>query len=125
MKLVAKITEETTIADVLDNLTDWEKYLIGVLKNMGEFKKQNQLHNAFVAIGTTGGGKAPHYRIFPSNDSLDEMFYFTAYHGRSHAQLKLGPKELQDENWSNRKISYAEVRAILGQRRGFKPKQTG
>lgn len=80
---------------------------------------------AFVRLGTTGRGVAPHYRVEPEFDL--EVFvdddrwaaHFVAYHGRSHKQLPWGFGELRGEHWSDSKLSFEEVQKLLGSLRSF------
>jgi hypothetical protein len=133
------LSREMTIADIIDSLMNPEDYLCGVLDNMRDWK--NEHGTAYVSIGTTGQGIAPHYRVGPSSDSLesikhldldkrDDLIEFLreyskhcrAFHGRSHKRLDWGVLELRNQHWSTRQMSFEEVQSLLGQFRGYKRK---
>jgi hypothetical protein len=130
------ISNDAIISDILPTLDNAKDYVRRVLGNMAEYQKTHG--SAFVRVGTTGRGIAPHYRVQkeyagPRPDptagemvelevmsgSADPSVYYTAFHGRSHKQLEWGSKELQREHWSTRAMSYDDVATLLGNLRGF------
>lgn len=93
---------DVSLADVVQQLANPVEYLRGIVGNMHECKKGNGYENddAVVRIGTTGKGRAPHYRIESAYDlihaSVDNLLsdsgddlsrYYVAFHGSSHKQL--------------------------------------
>lgn len=139
-----KIPKDATITVIRGRLSDPDAYLRGVLGNMILCRKR--YGTAVVRIGTSGEGRAPHYRVQPAETYVDatmrEVFavgdpealareeertntsLYTAYHGKSHEPLKWGKKELQDVSWSDRWMNIEQVQSLLGEVRGIKPKAT-
>jgi len=117
------LADNVTIADIATRLNRPDEYMRRVLGNMSSCKKKHGA--AFVRIGTTGRGLAPHYRVEPEFEFekiLDGDLWdaqFVAYHGRSHKQLSWGFGELRDDHWSVDKMSFEEVQHLLGSLRSF------
>jgi len=137
----ASIGKDATLTVILGRLRDPDAYLCGVLNNMILCKRE--YGSAVVRIGTLGEGRAPHYRVEPSESFIEaaerEIFastpeegareaartvhaYFTAYHGVSHKKLKWGFGELRDYSWSSRSMNIDKVQELIGKVRGYKPK---
>jgi hypothetical protein len=122
----AKLADNATIEEIIDYLDNPVEYVRGVFGNMHKCKKDHG--TAFVKIGTTGSGIAPHYRVEPEwqldDFSRDELFdaHFVAYNDRNHKALDWGFRELRSEHWSENKMSYDDVRNILALLRNFKQK---
>ena len=101
-----------------------------VLQNMLEVKRDQG--SAFVRIGTTGRGIAPHYRVDPGlgkfwdtfiEDDLDGeriSAHYVAFHGRNHQRLPYGRWELREEHWSGAEMSIEDVKNLLGELRKWK-----
>jgi hypothetical protein len=93
----------TCLPDVISTLTNAEDYL-SALRNMTQYQKDHG--KAFVSIGVTGKGKAPHYRVDLGEPDWDELLphvgfdpdtpkpdlsrYFKAYDGNKHHELPWG-----------------------------------
>ena len=112
------LTPDVTIADIVSKLENPDAYVADVLGNMLDLKKTKG--TAFVRIGTTGRGIAPHYRVSPDSrpmlDDLEGSFergdleaLFVAFHGRRYKRLPWGSREMRRENWSSGQMSYDEV----------------
>ena len=124
-----------------NRLRDPDKYLSRVLNNMISFQQRFETA-AVVRIGTTGEGRAPHYRVEPQgldvmdeeifslgNDSTQEeqarlrartlAAHYTAYNGASHKTLSWGRDELQKYSWSDNSTSVQGVRALIAKVRGL------
>ncbi|ODR88859.1 hypothetical protein A8M32_20430 [Sinorhizobium alkalisoli] len=108
-----KLTQQSTIADVLEILHDPEKYLFGVIKNLNSCIHRHG--NAQVRIGTRGRGAYPHYRILyehQKDDGSIEVIVDNSYwdfhkpYSPSYASTKPG-------TWSLKGSSVAEVEALL------------
>jgi hypothetical protein len=120
------IPTNATIADVVELLSRPEDYVRGVLGNMFDYRKEHG--TAVVRIGTTGTGKAPHYRVqIEIGDLTDFMLgegveadYFTAFHGRNHAKLDWGSTELRGEHWSTNGMTVEAVQELIAGIRGFR-----
>ncbi|MCA1366676.1 hypothetical protein I6F15_04550 [Bradyrhizobium sp. BRP14] len=118
--------DNPTIVDIVDTLAQPIDYVCGVLGNMLICKRQHG--SATVAIGKTGRGIVPNYRVCPDlqgdwRDKFDfqNEAFFKAYNGRSHRQAEeWGTWEQRDEHWSNRYMNFAEVQQLLGRLRGFR-----
>ncbi|MGE3477028.1 MAG: hypothetical protein AB7H70_14600 [Rhodospirillaceae bacterium] len=113
------IPTEATIADITATLDNATEYVRRVLANMAVCKRK--YGKAFVRIGTTGRGIAPHYRVDPGANFMEQMeddavwqAHFMAFHGRSHKQLPWGFGELKGEHWSSGKMSFEEIQSLLG-----------
>ena len=122
-----KLSEDDTIASIVDSLDDPVRYVRGVIGNM--VRVHNKHGSAMVRIGTTGRGIRPHYRVDPgkhlealkalgdrgSKQDYDDVFaHYTAFHGSSHDELDWGIVELQDAHWSAIYMTWDEVRELLG-----------
>ena len=103
---------------------------------------KRQYGSAVVRIGTQGEGRAPHYRVEPSESFIEAIergslastpeeraeavrnvfTYFMAYHGMSHKKLEWGIGELRDHSWSSRSMSTDQVQGLIGEVRGYKSK---
>jgi hypothetical protein len=112
---MAKIGPNSTIADVVDTLIDRENYLRGVVGNLSPRHRQHQQHgDAVVRIGITGEGKAPHCRVETPPDAPGNQPGRTAFNGRNH-EILVDDDLLMEPNWSERSMTLAEVRMLLGQ----------
>ena len=124
-----ELAGKSTICDIIEKLDDPEEYLRSVLENMLACRKKHG--TAFVRIGTTGRGIAPHYQVAPEftwdSFAKEELLaaQFVAFHGRSHKQFNWGIEELQLEHWSDGTMSFDEVQNLLGSLRGFSRKEGG
>jgi len=144
------IPKNATLAFLVESgrLRDPDKYVRGILKNMVLCREEHE-RGAIVRIGTTGGGVHAHYWVEPQGGVVEAQMdlvhqmgeddftaekqargeadmattYYKAYNGRSHKQLKWGKSELQDYSWSDRSMNIAEVQQLLGNMRGYKPKE--
>nr|CAD6611373.1 hypothetical protein RKHAN_02390 [Rhizobium sp. Khangiran2] len=123
-----KLSHDAVISDVIPTLMSPVEYVRAVFHNVHEFRKQHG--SGFVRIGITGRGKAPHYRIEPDFELggfLDDIIeggeavakHYSAFDGRSHTRLEWGMDELRNEHWSQGKMSYEEIRDLLGYLRGI------
>ena len=78
---------------------------------------------AYVTIGTSSKGVAPHYRVAPGDRFLEEAFaddrapFNQGFHGRNHKLLPWGEGQLRGAHWSARSMSYMEICALLGEQR--------
>ena len=124
------ISNDAIISDIVPTLDNAEEYVRRVFENMVEYRKTHG--TAFVRVGTTGRGIAPHYRVQKEHSATKEFVgytlddasgYFMAFHGRNHKQLEWGARELRTEHWSSRAMSYDEVQTLLGKLRNFKKRQ--
>lgn len=131
------VPKDATIADVLSELDQPEDYVRQVFGNMTPIFRQHGA--AVVRIGTTGTGFSPHYRIDPgdgfnaatakfgldgSEPDADANDYFeahfVAFDGRNHQQRgEWGSGTLMEQNWSEGRMTYDEVKALLGKIRGL------
>jgi len=108
-----KLTQQSTIADVMECLHDPEKYLFGVIKNLSSCFRRHG--NAQVRIGTRGKGSYPHYRILYQRETddgsteaiVDNTYWdFHTPYSPSYASTKPG-------TWSSKGLSVAEVEMLL------------
>jgi hypothetical protein len=115
---MAKIAPDSTIADVVDTLIDRENYLRGVVGNLSPRHRQHG--SAVVRIGITGEGKAPHYRVETPPDAPGNQPGRTAFNGRNH-EILVDDDLMMEQNWSERSMTLAEVRTLLGQVMSIRP----
>jgi hypothetical protein len=115
-----KLSEDVSLEHVVATLVKPEEYVRRIAFNMERLMDERK--TAFVALGTTGKGFAPHYRIapaplseWPAADDYDS--FFVAFNGRSHNQMQWGQGELQRHHWSSTSTHYDEVRMLLGRLR--------
>lgn len=135
-----RISNDATIEDIISTLENPLGYVLGVLSNMTNVRRElrnrqiiAQDDTVAVRIGITGQGKFPHYRIDPNNllDALlgqlstDEAQYkqskklldahFVAFDGRNHEVIdRWGPTELRDDHWSIGRMTRDEVLMLRG-----------
>lgn len=105
-----------TITNILDRLRGPEEYVRGVFHNFHEARRELGRDEIEVFIGNSGEGKYPHYKIRDTAVSPLMKTYRRAFHGRTHKVL-LESRDL-DINWSERGMTYDEVRSLLGRLRG-------
>jgi ribulose bisphosphate carboxylase small subunit len=115
MPIYKDIRKDATIREVLPTLLRKEEYLRVVIGHMSECKKQHQ--NAFVRIGVTGQGKVPSHKIVYDNPDGKETFFKAWGEETLFTDVKI-----HESTWSTARMSWEEVRDLLGEIRGFKPK---
>ena len=112
------IPNNSTIASIIGKLSDPDGYVAGVFQNAHDCLKACK--TSYVRIGIMGKGRSPHYRT-----EYDEFGYtypipiFKTFDGRNHKVLIENDDILLDEHWSSERMSYEQVRELLGQIRGF------
>lgn len=128
---------DITVAGLIDKntLAKPDPYLCGILRNMWDWKKVHG--SAFVNLGTTGRGVAPHYRVGPNfaelgtdikdpddlqewieKSSEDYAMLCRPFNGSSHNPLAVG--DLRTLHWSSSQTSYEEVQRLIGKIRADK-----
>jgi hypothetical protein len=135
MEIGMPFDRHTSLEAVISSLNDPEEYFRGVLANMYKFKDKHG--TAFVRMGATGKGKAPHYRIEPVREDVsleralqqiiadpaafegEDAKNYIAFHGSSHKRLAWGSGELQEWNWCRDVLSIEGVKKLLGKVRGI------
>lgn len=119
--------DSPTIKDIVNTLANPKEYVRKVLENMIACKKEHGL--ASVAIGKTGRGIVPNYRVSPDilsdwQGKIDPGEFFKAYNGRSHKRIEdWDVWELREEHWSDLRMSFEQVQNLLGELRGFQRKR--
>src|SRR5215468_945288 len=78
----SSLPDDVSIADIVWYLTDPIEYLRSVVGNMYECKKRKGFENddPVVRIGTTGKGRAPHYRVERSAVWASNRYFLTLLH---------------------------------------------
>ena len=131
------ISDDATIADVVERLNAPEEYVRKVLANMYECRRQ--FGEPIVRIGLLGEGRARNYSIEAAQEAgnwRDRGKLFGAYSGLSHkkrddlgeidlnawllGQASEEPEpdsHLHYDNWSSGSFSLEEVSAVLGKLR--------
>jgi hypothetical protein len=115
MPVYKDIPKDATIRNVLPTLSNKDEYVRVVLGHMSECKKQHQ--NAFVRIGVTGQGKIPSHKIVYADPAGSEVFFKAWGEETLFTDVKI-----HENTWSTARMSWDEVRDLLGEIRGFKPK---
>lgn len=125
-----RINNIAKISDIVDKLSKPEDYVRRVYGNMLAYKNENGA--AFVRIGITGKGRAPHYRLQHSRtvvfllppDDWDEKrkveewkLYYRAFNGTSHEMMNWSDEQLSENNWSGEEMSLEDIKALLGRLR--------
>ena len=105
---------DVTIRDVMSTLTDKEKYTQVVLEHLMECQREHGKGNAHVRIGITGTGQVPSHEVVYDNPNLVE----TLFH--AYAEQTRFTENIQINTWSSVRMSVDEVRALLGEMRGFR-----
>lgn len=108
------IPKDATIRDVLPTLSNKEEYVRVVVGHMSECRTQHQ--NAFVRIGVTGQGKIPSHKIVYDDPAGPEVFFKAWGEETLFTDVKI-----HQDTWSTERMSWEEVRAVLGEIRSFKP----
>jgi len=113
-----------TIRDIIDSLDKPESYVRGVLGSM--FNYRQTIAEPIVAIGVTGKGIVPHYRLQPASNGEDVLESVTdywnnvaAFNGRNHKQMEWDASQIKGDNWSGGRMTLGEVQALLGDLRGY------
>ena len=134
------LADDVTLRDVVNanTLNEPERYVRGVLGNMGDCRRR--FGTATVQLGITGDGRSPNYQVSPARDPDEDVeawldYYveamttgndpkqrFAAFNGMSHKQLAFGANELRYKHWSDERSDYEEVQALLGELRGYSSK---
>ncbi len=105
---------DATIIDALPNIIAKEEFVRQIVGNLMECKRAHG--NASVRIGITGDGTAPYNRISYLNDA-DKEIAFGAFVGASPFK---NAARVNDDTWSTKSMTFAEVQAVLGDLRKFK-----
>lgn len=108
------IAPNDTIATVLDMLTDKEEYVRTVLVNMAECRRRFD-SACRVYIGVTGSATAPHHKISYIN-ARGNWQTFGTFNGKKPFK----DVAIHEKNWSSAHMSLEDVKALLGELRGFK-----
>jgi hypothetical protein len=128
---IQKIPQDAVVEDVLATLANPEEYLRGAFEHLHQCYRERGA--AVLRIGIMGRGIVPHYRVeyphqrprfFEEGEETD-FNVVGAFNGRNHKPLVPEgeePEILRDEHWSERATTYAKVRELLGQLRGYKHK---
>ena len=125
----AKLATDVTVEAIVAGLNKPVDYVRKMFGNMHDFKREYGA--AYVRLGTTGRGLAPHYRIEPAPDRLaflgeiaisdddwgDTSKYFLAFNGLSHQKMEWGAAELKGAHWSSAYTAYDDVQSLLGRLR--------
>lgn len=106
------IDPNATIRTVIDSLHDSDKYVRTVFGTMHPVWKAQG--NAFVRIGITGEGKVPYHKVvFDDANGVEQL------HGSFDGEVKDEKYQVHQNTWSTSRMSYEEVRDLLGEIRGF------
>jgi hypothetical protein len=109
------LQHDATINDALPTIIEKEEFVRLILGNLMQCKR---LHgNASVRIGVTGDGTAPYHRISYYNDAGIEVASGAFIGGSPFKNVT----RVNDDTWSSTATTLAEVQAILGELRQFKP----
>jgi hypothetical protein len=105
---------DATISDVQHTLKKPLNYVCGILDNLHKCKKQHG--DAIVAIGVTGTGQSPYYRIMYSADGNLEVFdtFFN-----NHVSFSVEDRPITGgESWSIKYMTLEEVTTLRGKIKG-------
>jgi hypothetical protein len=117
-----RLPNDATIATVVDGLAEPEEYVRRVFASMGKRSRLMQ-----VRIGVRSDPEAPDYMLDECTgepaDPTDpndqgQPVPMEAYNGRTHRELAFAKADDRD-NWSNERMTWAQVQALLGRLRGL------
>ncbi|SHH21039.1 hypothetical protein [Bradyrhizobium erythrophlei] len=98
------------------------EYLRRVVQNLESYGPHREIIS--VRMGVAGRGISPHYKFETpveysiTNVGIKAAFpeAFIVYHGASHEQMTaFDLRDIRDEHWSSKTMSYQDVRNILGE----------
>ena len=108
-----QLPADITLRDIRTRLADDDAY---VRRVFGVMHRATRDHGDIaVRLGITGTGKIPNYRI----ETIGNGKPLFAVDGATHERWPDDYGFAQPGNWSAIATSYAEVRALLGEMRGF------
>lgn len=106
-----KLTADATLEDVLPTLSKPVDYVCGVLDHL--FKCQKKHGNAHVAIGISGKGLKPYYRISFSTAEGDQVFDTFFDNHVSFAVEDL--PTTGGTSWSSKSMTLEQIATLRGQ----------
>ena len=103
---------DVTIRDVLPTLVDPEEFVRVIIGHLGQCFRDHQ--HACVRIGTTGKGLCLSHKVMYDDANGNETLF-----GAFAESLRFTEK-IGESNWSTARMSYAEVREVMGEIRSLK-----
>ena len=108
------LKSDVTIRDVVATLGDKEEYTRVVLEHLMACQAKYGKGNAHVRIGITGTGQFPSHKVvYDDSDGVEALF-------DAYAERTRFTENIQIHTWSTERMSVDQVRALLGEMRGFK-----
>ncbi len=102
------IARDATLASIRKKLDKPEDFVIGAMRNMRPLWRDNP--DTRLRIGVTGKGKAPNYRLEPTESTEG-----VAFNGANHEPFPPDEQINGAANWSTATMSWLDLQATMGE----------